>query len=733
MGMGRTCQKLERYTFRRTRSLFLVLLCFFLLWFVPLVQAQGADRSDPSSEGAFHISQWNGDAWEELYHPPFQVTYSTKAFDFNVIDGEVSLRIVQTGLPFADIDQAKLVACGRELHPEYARHTDNSESVLEDILAIDHDVALAHEQEIEISWKIPDPCEQVTLFLHANQYGHTGPLHFPITGYAGYEMGSNIGSIVVDGSIHETDGIATLYSPFWKPSTGHPDGTTYIYVCDDSENLYFSLDVTADNTQDHGEDWAEITILTSEGTEHVFRIDDFDDTWGKTAFGRTSRVRYKHQTCEFRIPKAIVGNEDIDFRLRYYGTTGVALLLTKAFTDDPVPPGGTVTLEFTITNMDQTDAVTSIEFTDDLNAALSGLVVSSVDFNDTGGSVSPPGLGLLSLTGGSVGLGASATLRVTLSVPGAASPGTYTNTTSQITGTRGGSPITGNPATDGLIISTAADLSVTKTDGVTQATPGGSLTYTIVVSNAGPSDDPAVNLSDTFSAPLTATYTSVAAGGATGNTAAGAGDLSETLSMPAGSSVTYTVTCSISAGATGTLSNTATVTASVTDPDPGNDTFTDGDTVLSPRADLSVTKTDGLTQAAPGGSLTYTIVVSNAGPSDDPAVNLSDTFPVDLAGTYTSVAAGGASGNTAAGAGDLAETLSMPAGSSVTYTVTCSIDAGATGTLSNTATVTASVTDPVLGDNSATDGDTVLSTKPSNVAPNTLLLLDEEESGTRRR
>ncbi|MDY6986882.1 MAG: hypothetical protein SWQ30_02395 [Thermodesulfobacteriota bacterium] len=583
MGLGRTFQKHERFTCMRIKPLFFVLLCLFLLWSVLPVQAQGTDRIDPSSEGAFHISQWNGNAWEESYHPPFQVTYSTKAFDFNPIDGNVSLRIVQTGLPFADIDQARLVACGQELHPEHARYTGNNQSILHDILEIDHDVALAHEQETEISWRLPDECEQATLFLHANEYGHTGPLHFPVTGYVGYEMGSNMGSIVVDGTINETDGSDALYSPFWKPSTGHPDGTTYIYICDDSESLYFSLDVTADNTQDYGADWAEITILTWDGTEHVFRIDDFDDTWGKTAFGRTSQVRYKHQTCEFKIPKAIVGLEDIDFRLRYYGTTGGALSLTKSFLDDPVAPGGTVTLEFTITNNDPVDPLTGIEFTDDLRDALVGLQITGPPTpNPCGDSSSLIGTSLLILSGGVLPAGGSQTFSTTLAIPVGAASGTYMNTTSSITGTAGGSAVSGEAASDALIVLPPnADLSVTKTDSVTQATPGGSLTYTIVVSNAGPSNDPSVTLSDAFPADLTATWTSVAAGGATGNTAAGSGDLAETLSMPAGSSVTYTVTCDIDPSATGTLSNTATVTASVTDPDPGNNTFTDGDTVLS--------------------------------------------------------------------------------------------------------------------------------------------------------
>jgi uncharacterized repeat protein (TIGR01451 family) len=70
----------------------------------------------------------------------------------------------------------------------------------------------------------------------------------------------------------------------------------------------------------------------------------------------------------------------------------------------------------------------------------------------------------------------------------------------------------------------------------------------------------------------------------------------------------------------------------------------------------------------------------------------------------------GTMGNTLSGQGNINDSLGMPAGSSVTYTATCDIDSGMTGTLSNTATITESmtVTDTVQGNNSATDNDTVL-------------------------
>ena len=42
----------------------------------------------------------------------------------------------------------------------------------------------------------------------------------------------------------------------------------------------------------------------------------------------------------------------------------------------------------------------------------------------------------------------------------------------------------------------------------------------------------------------------------------------------------------------------------------------------------AITKTDGVTTATPGGSVTYTITASNAGPNNAPGATVADTFPV---------------------------------------------------------------------------------------------------------
>jgi uncharacterized repeat protein (TIGR01451 family) len=181
--------------------------------------------------------------------------------------------------------------------------------------------------------------------------------------------------------------------------------------------------------------------------------------------------------------------------------------------------------------------------------------------------------------------------------------------------------------------------------------------------------------------------------------------------MPPGSSITYKATGKLSAAATGTVSDSATVTApsGISDPNLANNSATDTDTITF-KADLKVTVSDGKTAAIPGTRDTYTIVVTNAGPSNVTGAVIRDTFPSTFTGvTYTATQSGGASGFSASGSGNINNTVKMPAGSKITYKATGTISASATGSISNTATVTSpsGVPDPNTANNSATDTDTL--------------------------
>jgi uncharacterized repeat protein (TIGR01451 family) len=379
------------------------------------------------------------------------------------------------------------------------------------------------------------------------------------------------------------------------------------------------------------------------------------------------------------------------------------LAITKTDGVTTATAGGSVVYTITASNSGPASA-TGATVADTFPAALTATWTC---VGAGGGTCTAAGIGnindLVNLpSGGSVTYTASAALS-------AAATGTLSNTATVSAPGSVTDPTPGNnSATDTDTVVRQADLAITKTDGVTTATAGGSVVYTIVASNAGLSNATGATVADTFPAALTATWTCVGAGGGT-CTAAGAGNINDAVNLPSGGSVTYTVSATVSAAATGTLSNTATVSApgGVTDPTPGNNSATDTDTVAR-QADLAITKTDGVTTATAGGSVTYTIVASNAGPSNATGATVADTFPAVLTATWTCAGAGGGT-CTAAGAGNINDAVNLPSGGSVTYTVSATVSAAATGTLSNTATVVApgGVTDPTPGNNSATDTDTV--------------------------
>ena len=126
-------------------------------------------------------------------------------------------------------------------------------------------------------------------------------------------------------------------------------------------------------------------------------------------------------------------------------------------------------------------------------------------------------------------------------------------------------------------------------------------------------------------------------------------------------------------------------------------------------ADLSITKDNGETQILEGSTTTYTITVSSAGPSDVFGAQVSDAFPAELSSCSWTCGSSGGGTCTASGVGDLMDTVSLPVGTSVQYSATCTV-AASSGTCANTANVIApaGVTDSNGSNDSATDTDPVL-------------------------
>jgi uncharacterized repeat protein (TIGR01451 family) len=245
-----------------------------------------------------------------------------------------------------------------------------------------------------------------------------------------------------------------------------------------------------------------------------------------------------------------------------------------------------------------------------------------------------------------------------------------------------------------------ADVTVTKDDGVGVVVAGESVTYTIVVSNAGP-DAVAPTVSDPMSAELaTMSWTCVPAGGADCAFGSGTGSLEDFPNLPIGGSTTYTVTATVRLDATGTLTNTASVIGAFNDANQGDNSATDVDSITPVSADLRIVKT-ATTAVVAGQAVTYDVLVDNLGP-EPAAATVADALPAGFSdATWTCAASAGAACPAPSGSGDLNHQVQLGVGSSAHFLLTATLSSDASGSLTNTATVSSALSDPDPSNNSS--------------------------------
>ncbi|MEM8995131.1 MAG: hypothetical protein AAGF23_10120, partial [Acidobacteriota bacterium] len=181
-----------------------------------------------------------------------------------------------------------------------------------------------------------------------------------------------------------------------------------------------------------------------------------------------------------------------------------------------------------------------------------------------------------------------------------------------------------------------ADLAVDLSASSATATPGRTITYSLEVTNSGPSANPAAEFLFFPDLQLLCTFTSQASGGASGNTASGVGSPLDVLDLPAGSAVSYEFVCDIFPFADLSLSSIAVIDpGAVTDPVPGNNSQIEN-SPLVPEPDLVVEVSDSedpVTVVTGGGAtepqlLRYTTTVTNTGPSDARGVTVETVTEV---------------------------------------------------------------------------------------------------------
>lgn len=307
---------------------------------------------------------------------------------------------------------------------------------------------------------------------------------------------------------------------------------------------------------------------------------------------------------------------------------------------------------------------------------------------------------------GTLPAGGVTQLTVNFTVPAGTPPGPYTNTAVVSSSTPDPGPTTAQVTTTVVPAAVTADLAIEKDDFTPQYTPGEPITWRIVVTNRGPSAVAGARVQDVLPPQVSgASWTATFTGG--GGATSGSGDIDELIALSAGGTAVYTVTADIFPTALGDLVNTATVAVptGVVDPNLSNNQATHVD-LVAPVADLAISKVDGSPTYVPGQATTYTVTVTNNGPSFVAGATVTDTFSTAFtAVTWTAAFTGTGSSGATAGAGNLAQTINLAAGGTAVYTITAVVDPAATASIANTASVTAPLgtTDPIPANNSATD------------------------------
>jgi uncharacterized repeat protein (TIGR01451 family)/gliding motility-associated-like protein len=366
-------------------------------------------------------------------------------------------------------------------------------------------------------------------------------------------------------------------------------------------------------------------------------------------------------------------------------------------------PGEDVSYTITVTNNGPADA-TGVNIKDD---APVGTMIKEWSASVVSGTVTLPitmGVGNIDEIIPDMSNGAVVRFVVTVTV-NADRTGSLSNTATATTTSRDDVPGNNSSTSGTLPPIPKADVAVVKSTAAVSYTPGEDVTYTIIVSNNGPSDAQNVSVQDAAPAgtSISEWTAAVTNGIATLPATSGTGDLDQTIAtLPAATEVTYTIVISTAPSRTGQLANTA-IVLSPTDYTPDNNSSTTAGINPVPKADVSVVKATTATTFTPGTDVVYTITVTNNGPSDANNVNIQDVAPAGttISSWTANVTTGTVTLPDPSGTGNLNETIvTLPANAVVTYTVTVSVPASFTATLSNTATAATTTPDNDLTNNS---------------------------------
>jgi len=231
------------------------------------------------------------------------------------------------------------------------------------------------------------------------------------------------------------------------------------------------------------------------------------------------------------------------------------------------------------------------------------------------------GSGTVTCSLGGLVNGAGATVQIAVT---ANSTGSLTNTAS-VHGDQVDDNEANNTASQNTTVARLADLSITNSDSPDPVAVGQTLTYTLTVTNNGPSDAPSVTATDNL--PSGVTYQSATP--SQGSCSQGSGTVTCNLGAVGGGG-SATVEIKVTPPTVGKITNTASVAGSGSIDSNGANDSASAQTTVGSVTDLSVSNADAPDPATVGKTLTYAIKVRNEGSSNATGVTLTDPLPATV-------------------------------------------------------------------------------------------------------